>query len=41
MEFDFKKLHVEVTKVDDKLVEEIKVTIIEADSDEDDADKDE
>ncbi len=41
VQFDFDKLHVEVTKVDDKLVEEIKVTIIEADSDEDDADKDE
>ncbi len=41
VEFDYEKLHVEVTKVDDKLVEEIKVTKIEADSDEDDAEKDE
>ncbi len=41
VQFDFESLHVEVTKVDDKLVEEVKITKLEPEADEDKADDDE
>lgn len=41
VEFDFDGLHVEVTKVDDKLVEEVKITKLEPNTDGDNDDSDE